>query len=119
MNNNKILIIDIETTGFSAAKDGIVEVGIVELNLNDGSIKIIYDKLFNPMVKFKDLKKCWIIKNKYVDLRDVIIADQIEAEIDSIQKIIDRYPLGLTAFNNKFDFTNDFINSNYATTNSS
>ena len=42
---NKILILDIETTGFLNQNGSIIEIGMVELNLDNGEIKTVYDSL--------------------------------------------------------------------------
>ena len=42
---DKILVIDIETTGFQKQGGSIVEVGIVELDLETGKAEIIFDSL--------------------------------------------------------------------------
>lgn len=41
----EILIIDLETTGFLTQGGKIVEVGIVELDLETGNKKIIFDQV--------------------------------------------------------------------------
>ncbi|MEI7488560.1 MAG: hypothetical protein WCJ72_14355 [Chryseobacterium sp.] len=41
----KILILDIETTGFLQEGGKIVEVGIVEIDLSNGKKKIIFDQV--------------------------------------------------------------------------
>lgn len=60
---SKILIIDLETTGFSPKSSFIVEVGIVELDISNGEKKILFDQV------------CWekgitkeIVQNIYVGL---------------------------------------------------
>ena len=41
----KILIIDIETTGFVPEQNFIVEIGIVSLDLDNGNIETLFDKV--------------------------------------------------------------------------
>lgn len=110
MNSNKILIIDLETTGLSSFHDKILEIGIVELDLETGHRRIIFDQMFNPMEKFNKLKSCWVITNKFIDLRDVVVSDQLEKYRYEIQDIISSYDNGITAYNNVFDF--GFLKSN-------
>ena len=43
MNENKILIIDIETSAFIDEGGKILEVGIVELDLENGEKKILFN----------------------------------------------------------------------------
>jgi len=104
----KILIIDIETTGFFSKDPNkcgkIVEVGIVRLNLKNGKIKTLYDKLIDPELDSDKLAKSWIIKNNYIDMLDLAINGLYwEDEKDEIQRIINDHPNGATAFNRKFD----------------
>ena len=44
---NKLIVIDIETTGFNHKLDSIIEIGIVELDINTGKIKILFKETFN------------------------------------------------------------------------
>lgn len=101
----KILILDIETTGFLQSGGKIVEVGIVELNLEDGSSNIIYDKVVQErFMKREEIEKAWIVKNSNLTADEVMNAAYLDEEMDEIQSIIDKYEYGSTAFNNVFDF---------------
>ncbi|AGO48458.1 exonuclease, DNA polymerase III subunit epsilon [Cellulophaga phage phi18:2] len=110
MESEKILILDLETTGFDRRLDGITEVGIVSLDLSNGLIEVLYDKVFNPMVPFKKLMSSWIVSKGYMSAKDIVPADRIQGEEENIQRILDSYPLGATAYNNTFDFS--FLESN-------
>ena len=46
-NENKLVVIDIETTGGKINHDKITEIGIVELDINTGDIKILFNSLIN------------------------------------------------------------------------
>jgi DNA polymerase-3 subunit epsilon len=98
----KILILDIETTGFLPNGE-IVEVGIVELCLCCGSTKILYDKVFNPKASDEELQNSWIVKNGYMTFEEIRAGAKFEDEASAIQAIIDKYPDGLTAYNRPFD----------------
>lgn len=102
----KILIIDIETTGFNPKKDKIVEIGIVELDLDSGKRKILLDELVKEEgLTREELDKSWIVKNGFIKTDDVIDYGIVWSEIkEAVQDIINMYPLGSTAYNNKFDF---------------
>jgi DNA polymerase-3 subunit epsilon len=98
----KIIVLDIETTGFNRFTDAIVEVGMVLVDTNTKEIKHIFDKvvkdkLFNE-VKHKD---AWIFSNSTLKLDDVIKAKPLEFYREEIQGLLDKYPI--TAFNMKFD----------------
>lgn len=102
--NMKILIVDIETTGLNPKNGSIVEVGIVELDLENGNRKIIYDKLCHQKpITLQHVQNCWIVEMGYITV------DQIRTSIDfvkikaEIQEIINAYPNGITAYNKKFD----------------
>lgn len=106
MKKNKILIIDIETTGFMNQGGKIVEVGMVELDVNTGEKQILYDKVFRPYgMSIDEIERSWIVENKYMTAGDIIQAPHIEQHRHEIQEIIDDYFLGATAYNNQFDFS--------------
>jgi DNA polymerase-3 subunit epsilon len=102
----KILIIDIETTGFNPYNEHIVEIGIVELDLETGDTKILLDEFVKEEGLTKDiLDKSWICKNGFIDPVDVMDYGIDWSEVkEATQDIINMYPLGATAYNNKFDF---------------
>lgn len=120
---NKILVLDIETTGFLTRGGSIVEIGIVELNLDNGEINIIYDSLCRETIlnashreyldyKLKGLEppktaKGWIFGNSDLDPEDVRKAPLFERVKVEVQDIINKYPNGVTAFNKRFDL--DFL----------
>ncbi len=115
----KILIVDIETTGFLNQGGSIVEIGIVELDLDSGDVKIIYDSLCQEDIlnashrEYLDYiskgqtppkdAKGWIFGNSNLtpgELRNAPAFDLVKRQV---QEIINEYPLGITAFNKKFD----------------
>jgi len=102
---SNILIIDIETTDFQARNGKIVEVGIVDLNLNTGERKIIFDKVCHerPITR-EHVEKSWIVNNSDLNVTDIQRSPQLIHIQAEIQEIINNYPLGATAFNNAFDF---------------
>ncbi len=104
----KILIVDIETTGFLKKGGKIVEVGIVELNLEDGSKKILFDEVCHEdgITRF-ECDNSWIVENSTLTTEEIRTSKHLYNLGHSIQEIINDYPLGATAFNNKFDF--DFL----------
>jgi len=104
MNQDKILIIDIETTGFRP-DDEIVEIGIVELNIDSGAKNIIYDEIFKPQfITEEELNECWIVEKGFMTTADIFKGDLIDNQVMKIQNILFEYSNGITAFNNEFDF---------------
>jgi DNA polymerase III alpha subunit (gram-positive type) len=102
---SKILILDLETTGFTPTTGKIVEVGIVELDLSNGNRKIIFDQVcWEKGLTEEELEKAWIIKNSDLTIEAVRTSTNLEVFKPEIQGIINNYPLGATAFNNDFDF---------------
>lgn len=101
----KILIIDIETTGFSKTSSKIVEIGIVELDLATGEKKLIFDQVCQEQGTTKEeIEESWIVQNSTLTA-DLILGSKFLDELQpEIQKIIDEYEHGATAFNNVFDF---------------
>jgi len=106
----KILIVDIETTGFIDRGGKIVEVGIVELDLETGNKKILFDKVTHEKgITLQEVKNSWIINNSDLTIDDVRYSKRLDLLKKEIQEIINSYPDGVTAYNNKFDF--DFLES--------
>lgn len=103
--DSKILIIDIETTGFSKTKNKIVEIGIVSLDLLNGNIETLFDELIREDgLTITELADSWIIENSDMKIEDVWKAKSLLFYFGRIQAIINEYPIGMTAFNNTFDF---------------
>lgn len=99
----KILVVDIETTGFFP--DGkIVEVGMVELCLDTGERKIVFNEVINPGVPREELEKCWIVTRGSITPDEILNGKRFEDVKEDIQKIVDQYEDGATAFNRAFDF---------------
>lgn len=102
---SKILILDIETTGFTPESGKIVEIGIVELDLSNGNRQIIFDQVcWEKGLTEEELEKAWIIKNSDLTIEAVRTSTNLEVLKPEIQQILNNYPLGATAFNNSFDF---------------
>lgn len=97
---SKIAVLDLETTGFAPDKDFIVEVGIVEINLYDGSIQVLYDELVKEDGLSEIHASSWIFKNSDLPFNKVMQAPPLDK--DAIQKILNQYPV--TAYNKAFDF---------------
>ena len=107
---NKILILDIETTGFLKQGGSIVEIGISSLCLDTGNVEIIYDQICKEdiLTPEHELKPYgWIFENSDLTMYDVLKGKPFELVKYEIQHILNKYPLGVTAFNKKFDF--DFL----------
>jgi len=96
----KIAIVDIETTAFQPQHGSIVEIGIVELNLETGERKVLYDELVRENSLKESDSKEWIFHNSDLKFEDVWNAKSLN--IESLQKIFDEYPA--TAYNKVFDF---------------
>jgi DNA polymerase-3 subunit epsilon len=102
---SKILVLDIETTGFQNQGGKIVEVGIVELDLSNGNREIIYDRVcWETGITKEEVEKSWIIKNSDLTVEAVQASKNLKTLQPRIQEILNEYPLGATAFNNTFDF---------------
>lgn len=100
-----ILVIDVETTGFSSTKDKIVEIGIAELDLITGNIEIVFDEFIKEDgLTVNEFTGSWIFNNSNIKLDDIANAKNIEHHYMKIQRIISDNRIGITAFNNSFDF---------------
>ena len=105
--SKKILVLDIETSGFLGQDGSILEVGIVELDLENGEIKQLYDSLCREDIfdeSHKENPFGWIFENSDLTFEEVLKAPAFEIVKKQVQEILDKYPLGCTAFNNAFDF---------------
>lgn len=101
---DKILIIDIETTGLSH-KNKIVEIGIVELNIINGEKRILFSELCHETgITLKEVENAWIVQNGYITVDEIRHSKNLLFWKPQIQAILDAYPRGATAFNNSFDF---------------
>jgi len=110
MNENKILVLDIETTGFLKQGGSIVEIGIVDLDLTTGEISEVFSSLLREDIltaKHHEEPYGWIFRNSDLTTEDVREAPEASGVLAIVQDILNSYPLGCTAFNNKFDF--DFL----------
>ena len=100
---NKILVLDIETTGFSTSKDVILELGICELNTSTGVVIKLFDEIFcSPKLTAKH-HKCWVFENNYMTPDEVRGKPPIDHFREQIQKIFTFYSGEITAWNRYFD----------------
>lgn len=105
----KILIIDIETTGFLGQGGKIVEIGIVELCLNTGEKRIVFDQVINPELNNEEIDKSWIVQKGWMKTEEIQKGIGFGFIKMKLQELIYSYPEGATAFNSRFDF--DFLES--------
>jgi len=99
---NKIAVIDIETTGFLNDGGTIVEVAIVELNLDNCETKVLLDYVVHESnITLDKIKDSWIIKNSDLTIERVRYSINLKYIINIINKIVEQYPI--TAFNRQFD----------------
>ena len=101
----EILILDIETTAFLNEGGKIVEIGIVSLNLQTGLKKIVYNHVCHEKgITAKEIQESWIVNNSDLNLEQIRYSPTLDYIRPTVQKLINSYPLGCTAFNNAFDF---------------
>lgn len=105
--DQKILIIDIETTGFLREGGSIVEIGAVELDLQTGKIEKVFDSLCKEDILTAKHREAWIFKNSNLTVEAVRNAPSFAKVAWEFQRVVNKYPLGATAFNRSFDF--DFL----------
>lgn len=102
---SKILILDLETTGFLNKGGKIVEIGIVELDLGTSEKKIIFNEVCHEQpITAKEIEDSWIVNNSDMSVEAIKYSGTLESKRRRIQTILNDYPLGATAFNNAFDF---------------
>jgi len=110
--DKKILVIDIETTGFLDQGGSIVEIGIAELDMETGEVQVIFDSVCKESIltaKHREEPFGWIFRNSDLTVEEVRHAPTFEEVAEEVQSIIDDYPLGVTAYNRQFDI--DFLAS--------
>ncbi|RLG93947.1 hypothetical protein DRO27_05460 [Candidatus Bathyarchaeota archaeon] len=104
-DKNRILVVDIETTGFSPSGACIVEVGIVALDLESGDTEILLDTLVDEEAFDEEHHSAWIFENSDLTVGEVEEKGRHGGEVyKEVQEILDAFPLGVTAFNKSFDF---------------
>lgn len=102
---NKILIVDIETTGFFKQNGKIVEVGIVELDIKTGNKEIIFNQVVHERpITQEEVQNSWIVVNGFMTVEEIRSSPELKTKITEIQEIFNKYTLGTTAYNNAFDF---------------
>jgi len=104
---SKILVLDIETTGFQNQGGSIVEIGIVELCLESGNVKTIFDSLMREDIltaKHREEPMGWIFRNSTLTVEEVRDAPLAKDILPQVQDVLNQYPLGCTAYNKNFDF---------------
>lgn len=104
---NKILVIDIETTHVSFKKGAIVEIGATELDIKTGERTIAFDSLCREdrlTAKHRSHPYGWIFENSNLKAEDLRGAPKFDKVISDFQEVVNQYELGCTAFNSRFDF---------------
>jgi len=96
----KIVVVDIETTGFLNTGGLIVEVGIILLDLETGETECTYNELVKEENFGEEHNESWIFDNSDLTHGEIMSANSLDK--DKIQKIFDEYPA--TAYNKAFDF---------------
>jgi len=104
---NGIAVVDIETSGFQGQGGLIVEIGIVGLDLDTGEVTNEFDSIVKEDgfdEKHAESPFGWVFKNSDLKFEDVMKAPALTDLLPEIQAIFDKYPLGATAYNKRFDF---------------
>lgn len=102
----KILVVDIETTGFLNQGGKIVEVGVVEVDLQTGSKQILFDEVINPTeLEDHEISDSWIVRNRFMTLEEIRAAESFEYHRQRLEEVIESNKNGATAYNKNFDFS--------------
>jgi DNA polymerase-3 subunit epsilon len=105
MESKKIMVVDIETTGFMP--DGkIVEIGAASLDVETGLIEPVFDSLCKPEgITVGEVMHSWIIENGYIDPAELKTARPLKEVCAEFQRVMDSGEwIGATAYNRAFDF---------------
>ncbi|MEA3248416.1 MAG: exonuclease domain-containing protein [Nanoarchaeota archaeon] len=97
----EILVIDLETTGLDIFTDSIIEIGICKLNLKDGHIEEIYNKVCHE--KGREINpNSWIFDNSDLSYSDVAYRSPTLKELrKELQQLFHSFPT--TSYNQEFD----------------
>lgn len=102
----KILIVDIETSGLHWVNSIILEIGLVELDLETGDRKIVFDSTCHNKTGFltkEHIEDSWVVKRGWMTVEEIRSSVDFRAIKEEVQNIINQYPLGVTAYNRNFD----------------
>ena len=98
----KLLVVDIETTGFYANSDAIVEIGIALVDTVTKKIELVFDNVIkHDKFNSKRHKNSWIFQNTTLTIEDVENAKPLDDYKEELQELFDKYKM--TAYNKSFD----------------
>lgn len=98
----KLLVVDIETTGFFVHSDAIVEIGITLVDTVTKSIELVFDNVIkHNKFNSRKHKNAWIFQNTTLTLEDVENAESLDFYKEEIQDLFNKY--AMTAYNKSFD----------------
>lgn len=98
---NNIGVIDIETTGKKPENGLIVEIGIVELDIETGETKVLFESLVKEPTFGEKERNKWIFNHSNIVFEDVLKAPAISDIREEVQELLNKY--SITAFNKSFD----------------
>ena len=97
----KVAVVDIETTGLDALNELILEIGIVELNIETGETKVLFNNFVKETSFGEEYRNAWIFDNSDMKFEDGLNAPNLEKFRNELQEIFNNYDV--TAFNKTFD----------------
>ncbi len=100
---DKVVVIDIETTGLEPETDLILEIGVVELDLKTGDTKILLNSLVKEPKFGEEHRNSWIFENSDLKFENIENAPQFDDLKHKLNEILSKYPI--TAFNKSFDLS--------------
>ncbi len=101
--DKELLVLDIETTGFSPTNDFILELGIVKLNLTTGKITTLFDRVFKDPNLTAKHRKSWIFVNGFMHIDEIRNALPLDNYREEIQSILNPFKGKIIAWNRDFD----------------
>ena len=102
MRGDLIVVVDIETTGFSHQKDCILEISICKLDLDSGECSELFNKVIKERHYSMRHRSAWIFENSDLKYEDILKAKPLNVYRKELQRIFNIFPA--TAFNKSFDF---------------
>ncbi|PNX46579.1 MAG: hypothetical protein BV457_07430 [Thermoplasmata archaeon M9B1D] len=99
---NKLFVLDLETTGFDEVFDRVVAITIYDLNLEDYSYKKIYDEIIWQDITQDFVKNCWIVEQGYYTLEEINRGKDQSLVIKEVDALLTNQMA--TSYNTSFDF---------------
>lgn len=101
MNEKKLFVLDLETTGFDEVFDKVIAITIYELNLENYRYKKVYDEIIWQDITQDFVKNCWIVEQGYYTLEEISKGKDQTVVIAETKALLENQMV--TSYNTAFD----------------